>query len=74
MQAPKPAPVSGAMQQLVDHYGGRQAAADALGVTRETIRLWLIRGIPLERAIEIERLGVITAEQVLHEARARLAA
>ena len=58
-------------KRLVDHYGGRQEAAEALGVTRETIRLWLLRGIPLEKALEIESKtsGIITGEEILADAR-----
>ena len=69
-------PQSQAAQRLVAHFGGRQQTAEALGVTRETVRLWLLRGIPLERAVEVEQgcRGVITAEQILFEARERAAA
>ena len=58
-------------KRLVDQYGGRQETADALGVTRETIRLWLIRGIPLEKALDVENRtgGVITGEEILTDAR-----
>ena len=60
-----------AAEVLVKHYGGRQETADALDVTRETIRLWLRDGIPLERAIDIERAskGLVTAERILREAK-----
>lgn len=63
--------VSKTAKKLVEHYGSRQEAAEALEVTRETIRLWLRDGIPLERAIEIERTskGLVTAEEILREAK-----
>jgi DNA-binding transcriptional regulator YdaS (Cro superfamily) len=69
-------PASRAAERLVAHYGGRKQTAEALGVTRETVRLWLSGGIPLERAVEVEQVcrGVITAEQILFEARERAAA
>ena len=42
-----------------------------MGVTGETIRLWLNRGIPLERAIDVERKshGAVSADEILMEAR-----
>lgn len=59
-------------QKLVEHYKTRGRTADALGVTRETIRLWLNHGIPLERALYVEKKsrGVVTAQEVLDDARA----
>lgn len=64
---------SPAAEKLVAHFGGRQKAADALGVVGETIRLWRKNGIPLEAAIDVEARsgGVVTAEQILHEAKQR---
>jgi hypothetical protein len=32
--------------QLIKHYGGTKQAADAIGVTSQSIRNWLKRGIP----------------------------
>ncbi len=42
-------------------------------VNRETMRLWLLRGIPLERALDVEEKtgGALTAESVVDEARKR---
>ena len=56
-------------KRLVDHYGGKQEAAKALEVNPETIRLWLRDGIPLAKAIEVERdsRGVVTAEEILRD-------
>ena len=59
-------------QRLYAYYGGsRKTAAEALDVTRETIRLWLLKGIPLDRAIWIEKKtqGFITAEEILKHAK-----
>lgn len=60
-------------EKLVEHFGGRKPAAESLGVSGETIRLWLRDGIPLERAIDVERdtSGAVTAEQVLQAAKDR---
>lgn len=56
-------------KRLVDHYGGRQAAAEALGVNAETLRLWLKKKIPLERSINVEKRsrGIVTAEEILRD-------
>ncbi len=61
-----------AAEKLVQHYGGKQAVALALDVHEETIRLWLRDGIPLASAIKVEERsgGVVTAEQILREAKA----
>lgn len=58
-------------EKLVRHYKGRGRTAEALGVTRETIRLWLLKGIPLERSLYVEEKtdGLITADEILREAR-----
>lgn len=60
-------------EKLVTHYGGRAQAAAAINVNKETIRLWLRDGIPLERALDVEEKskGVVKAEEVLREARTR---
>lgn len=64
-------PESPLAKRLVDQYGGRKEAADALNKTPETIRLWLLRGIPLASALEVETLsgGLVTAEEILREAK-----
>lgn len=59
-------------QRLYAYYGGsKRTAANAIGVTTETIRLWLKNGIPLDRSIEIERKtqGFVTAEEILRHAK-----
>jgi len=44
---------------VVKAAGSQSQLARALNVTRQTVASWRRRGIPLERAIEIERvLGV----------------
>jgi len=56
--------------RLIRHFGGREKAAEALGVVGETLRLWKRDGIPLARAVEIEKRsgGIVTASEVLKEA------
>jgi hypothetical protein len=59
-------------QRLYAYYGGsKKTAADALEVTTETVRLWLKKGIPLDRAIFVERKtqGFVTAEEILRHAK-----
>lgn len=64
-------PESRAARKLIEHFGGRAETEEALDVSRETLRLWLRDGIPLERAVDIERDtdGAVTGEQILKEAR-----
>lgn len=58
-------------QRMYAYYGSRKTAAEALKVTTETIRLWLKNGIPLDRAIFIEKKtqGFVTAEEILRHAK-----
>lgn len=58
-------------ERLEKHFGGRRPAAEAMDVSTETIRLWVINGIPLERALDVELKseGIVKAEEVLREAR-----
>jgi hypothetical protein len=58
-------------EKLVAHFKGRKQAAEAMGRTTETIRLWLRDGIPLECALDVESATrkAVRAEDILHEAR-----
>jgi hypothetical protein len=63
-------------QRLYAYYGGnKKTAAAALDVTTETIRLWLKKGIPLDRSIWIEKKtqGFVTAEEILRHAKKKAA-
>jgi hypothetical protein len=62
-----------AAEKLAQHYGDRFKAAVALKMNKETFRLWLRDGIPLAKAVEVEKDsgGVVTAEEILQEAKAR---
>ncbi len=57
------------VRRLIDHFGGRGRAAQALGRTGEAMRLWLRDGIPMSQAIDVEMKskGLVTAEEVLRE-------
>ncbi len=57
------------VQKLIKHYGGVGKAAQALEVTRETIRLWGKKGIPLSKAKQVETnsAGVVTVKQILKD-------
>lgn len=47
------------IQPAIDKAGSQSALARALGVTRQVIQAWKIRGVPVARAVEIEHaLGV----------------
>lgn len=61
-----------AAEKLIAHYGDKRAVASALDVHEETVRLWLRDGIPLAKAIDVETRsgGIVTAEEVLREAKA----
>ncbi len=55
-------------QRLYAYYGGsKKSAAHAFAVHEETIRLWLKKGIPLERAHQVEKTtqGFVKAEEIL---------
>lgn len=48
----------------IEHFGSRKNLADACNVSRMTVSHWEKRGVPLERAFDIERLsaGAVTAK------------
>lgn len=59
-------------QRLYAYYGGsKKTAAHALKVSDETVRLWLKKGIPLERAFYIEKKtqGFVTADEIFRHAK-----
>jgi hypothetical protein len=59
-------------QRLYAYYGGsKKTAAAALKVTDETIRLWLKKGIPVTRAVFVEKKtqGFVTADEIFRHAR-----
>lgn len=59
------------MDKLLAYFGGRQGAAQGLAVTTESLRLWRRNGIPLSRALDIEKAtaGAIKAEEVIEAKR-----
>lgn len=66
-------------ERLVRGLGGRLAVAVRFNVSVEAVRLWLLRWIPEDRALEVEeatrgRDFAITATEVLQYARKRRAA
>ena len=64
--------MSKATDKLLKRYGNKKAIAEAMNVHEETVRLWLRDGIPLSKAIDVERdsEGAVTAEEILREAKA----
>lgn len=54
-------------KKLIEHYGDIRSTSVALGCSYETVRQWSHTGIPLERAIDIEKLTrcVVTAEEIV---------
>lgn len=47
-------PMENPALKLVEGLGGRAATAAKFRVSSEAIRLWLKRGIPADRALEVE--------------------
>lgn len=49
---------SAAIERAIGYFGGRRQAGEALGVTRESVRKWIVgeSRITAERAIQIEQL------------------
>lgn len=44
------------IKQVMDRFGGRRAAAAALGITPQAIQKWVTSGrIPVERVLDVER-------------------
>jgi|14_taG_2_1085336.scaffolds.fasta_scaffold120376_2 DNA-binding transcriptional regulator YdaS (Cro superfamily) len=43
------------MNELINYFGSQKALADFLGVKHGHIYYWLRNGLPIKRAIEIEK-------------------
>jgi hypothetical protein len=59
-------------EKLIEGFDGRRInVALHFGITREAVRIWTIRGIPEDRALDVEELtdGEITAREILEFAR-----
>jgi hypothetical protein len=56
---------------LEQHFGNRAKTIAALGINPETWRLWMRDGIPLSKALMVEKKSksAVTAEMILNEAR-----
>jgi DNA-binding transcriptional regulator YdaS (Cro superfamily) len=54
---------------LLSHFRTQAAIAKALGLERMTISNWKKRGIPLQRAVDIERVtkGKLKAKKIVPE-------
>lgn len=55
-------------QRLYAYYGGSvKTAALSLKVHEETVRIWLKKGIPIQRSMYVEKKtdGFVTAEEIL---------
>lgn len=57
--------------KLVEHFGSNAEVARHFEITREAVRQWLEKGIPSDRALEVEEAtdGEVTAMEVLKAAR-----
>lgn len=44
------------LDRAIEYFGGQAALAEKLGLTKMAITQWKERKVPLERAIEIEKL------------------
>lgn len=62
-------------ERLVSKYGGRRQLAEAFEMTTEGVRLWVVKGIPLACALDVERKsgGFIRAEAIVRERREAMA-
>jgi DNA-binding transcriptional regulator YdaS (Cro superfamily) len=60
-------------EKLVERFGSNAEVARQFDITREAVRQWIEKGIPTDRALEIEELteGDISAEEILKAARKR---
>jgi hypothetical protein len=61
-------------ERLVKGLGGRAAVAARFEISIEAVRLWLKKGIPTDRALDVERATVgtgyaVTALEILQYAR-----
>ncbi len=58
--------------KLIKHFGGKDEAIAGLGINPETWRLWVVRGVPVGKALFVEEKtnGVVKGESVLADARA----
>jgi len=45
------------LPEIIEHFGGRIALADALGVDPAAVTNWHRRGVPLKQAVKIETLS-----------------
>jgi DNA-binding transcriptional regulator YdaS (Cro superfamily) len=55
------------VHDVIKHFGGKSALADALGVDPAAVSWWLKNGLPALRAIQIETLtgGKFKAKDIL---------
>jgi DNA-binding transcriptional regulator YdaS (Cro superfamily) len=62
--------------RLLKHFKTRKAFAMAFGVTEQTISNWINGGLPIHRAVEIERVsgGAVRVEQIFRAARKKVSA
>ena len=61
------------IQRLIKHLGSNAEVARRFEISREAVRQWYERGIPTDRALDIEQMtkGEVTAMQILKAARRR---
>lgn len=53
-----------AVKKAIELLGGQSATAKALGVSQPAVRKWLLKNIPPERAIELERLSGVSRKEI----------
>jgi DNA-binding transcriptional regulator YdaS (Cro superfamily) len=55
-----------ALEKAIEHQDGTANMAEKLGVSRQAINQWKTRGIPAERAVQIEKLleGQVSRKQL----------
>lgn len=53
------------IREAIDKAGGKKAVADALGMSEEGVRVWIVRGkIPAERVVEVEGITGVPRERL----------
>ena len=62
-----------ALEKVIEIYGNQSELAGKIGVSKMTITHWKRRGVPIERALELERLtnGQVKASDLRSELKNR---
>jgi DNA-binding transcriptional regulator YdaS (Cro superfamily) len=58
------------LEKVIEHFGTAARLARAVGVTRQAVNSWKHRGVPLDKAVVIERVtgGKFTMRDICPDA------